>query len=38
MAELKDDEIPNVEALGRQIIEESKNKKQQIIRNQLFNN
>ena len=26
MAELKDDEIPNVEALGRQIIEESKNK------------
>ena len=26
MTELKDDEIPNVEALGRQIIEESKNK------------
>ena len=26
MEELKDDEIPNVEALGRQIIEESKNK------------
>jgi len=26
MAELKDDEIPNVEALGRQIIEEAKNK------------
>jgi len=26
MAELKDDEIPNVEALGRQIIEASKNK------------
>ena len=26
MAELKDDEIPNVEALGRQIIEETKNK------------
>ena len=26
MSELKDDEIPNVEALGRQIIEESKNK------------
>ena len=26
MAELKDDEIPDVEALGRQIIEASKNK------------
>jgi alkanesulfonate monooxygenase SsuD/methylene tetrahydromethanopterin reductase-like flavin-dependent oxidoreductase (luciferase family) len=28
MTELKDDEIPNVEALGRQIIEESKNKEE----------